>query len=88
MLRAIHAPKISMHCFVICRCNKLRILGLSLKGLRAVNFGLLYLTRPRKLVLVGSALDGFICSNEFLRPFGDVEACAKRGDVKAANQPG
>ena len=33
-----------------------------------------------------SALDGFICSNEFLGPFGDVEACAKRGDMKAANQ--
>ena len=35
---------------------------------------------------MGSALDGFICSNEFLGPFGNVEACAKGGDVKAANQ--
>ena len=35
---------------------------------------------------MGSALNGFICSNELLGPLGDVEACAKRGDVKAANQ--
>jgi hypothetical protein len=34
----------------------------------------------------GRPVDGFICSNKFLGPFGDVEACAKRGDVKAANQ--
>jgi 3-oxoadipate enol-lactonase len=68
------------------RVQQAHIVGLSLGGRHAVNFGLLYPEATKSLILVGSALDGFICSNEFLGPVGDVEACAKRGDVKAANQ--
>ena len=58
----------------------------SLGGLLAVNFGLLYPEATKSLILADSALDGFIFSSEFLEPFGDIEACAKRGDVKVANQ--
>ena len=71
-------------CFL--RVQQAHIVGLSLGGLHAVNFGLLYPEATKSLILAGSALDGFVFSSEFLEPFGDIEACAKRGDVRAANQ--
>ena len=71
-------------CFL--RVQQAHIVGLSLGGLHAVNFGLLHPEATKSLILAGSALDGFVFSSEFLEPFGDIEACAKRGDVRAANQ--
>ena len=71
-------------CFL--RVQQAHIVGLSLGGLLAVNFGLLYPEATKSLILADSALDGFVFSSEFLEPFGDIEACAKRGDVRAANQ--
>jgi 3-oxoadipate enol-lactonase len=68
------------------RIQQAHLLGLSLGGRHAVNFGFLHPEATKSLILVGSALEGFICSQEFLGPFGDVEARAKQGDVKAANR--
>ena len=68
------------------RVSDAHIFGLSLGGRHAVNFALLYPEATKSLILVDSSLDGFDFSREFLGPFDKIEACAKRGDIKAANQ--
>jgi pimeloyl-ACP methyl ester carboxylesterase len=82
-----YSPAEDLHALLrYLRIPHAHILGLSLGGRYAVNFGLLFPQATKSLILVDSSLDGFDFSPEFLGPFPEIEACAKRGDLKTANQ--